>query len=64
MREPVPIVTVGKELKLDSLEGFIYWNTGHAIECARLNGEHKFTYYPAQLFRKQGKFINYEVFIN
>lgn len=52
-RESIPIVTIGKELRIDSVEGFIYWNTGHAIECARLNGERKITYYPPELFRKQ-----------
>ncbi|CAH0683153.1 unnamed protein product [Spodoptera exigua] len=49
-REPVPIVTVAKELTIDSLGAYIYWNTGHAVEAARLNGENKMIYYPAQLF--------------
>ncbi|XP_039755125.1 proto-oncogene tyrosine-protein kinase ROS isoform X1 [Pararge aegeria] len=49
-REPVPIVTVAKELTIDSLEAYIYWNTGHAVEASRLNGENKIIYYPAQLF--------------
>ncbi|KAI5646079.1 protein tyrosine kinase domain-containing protein [Phthorimaea operculella] len=49
-REPVPIVTVAKELLIDSLGAYIYWNTGHAVEAARLNGENKMVYYPAQLF--------------
>ncbi|XP_050679139.1 proto-oncogene tyrosine-protein kinase ROS-like isoform X2 [Leptidea sinapis] len=49
-REPVPIVTVAKELTIDSFEAYIYWNTGHAVEAARLNGENKIIYYPAQLF--------------
>ncbi|XP_038214357.1 proto-oncogene tyrosine-protein kinase ROS [Zerene cesonia] len=49
-REPVPIVTVAKELTIDSLGAYIYWNTGHAVEAARLNGENKLIYYPAQLF--------------
>ncbi|XP_060801498.1 proto-oncogene tyrosine-protein kinase ROS isoform X2 [Amyelois transitella] len=49
-REPVPIVTVAKELTIDSLGAYIYWNTGHAVEAARLNGENKMVYYPAQLF--------------
>ncbi|RVE41944.1 hypothetical protein evm_013412 [Chilo suppressalis] len=49
-REPVPIVTVAKELTIDSLEAYIYWNTGHAVEAAKLNGENKMVYYPAQLF--------------
>lgn len=35
---------------------YIYWSTGHAVEAARLNGENKIIYYPAQLFSgKQGK---------
>ncbi|XP_041979738.1 proto-oncogene tyrosine-protein kinase ROS isoform X2 [Aricia agestis] len=49
-REPVPIVTVAKELNIDSLGAYIYWSTGHAVEGARLNGENKIVYYPAQLF--------------
>ncbi|XP_045523257.1 proto-oncogene tyrosine-protein kinase ROS isoform X2 [Pieris brassicae] len=49
-KEPVPIVTVAKELTIDSLGAYIYWNTGHAVEAARLNGENKIIYYPAQLF--------------
>ncbi|XP_063534702.1 proto-oncogene tyrosine-protein kinase ROS [Cydia strobilella] len=49
-REPVPIVTVAKELTIDSLGAYIYWNTGHAVEAARLNGEKRMVYYPAQLF--------------
>ncbi|CAH2047113.1 unnamed protein product, partial [Iphiclides podalirius] len=49
-REPVPIVTVAKEITIDSLGAYIYWNTGHAVEAARLNGENKIIYYPAQLF--------------
>lgn len=56
-REPVPIVTVAKELTIDSLGAYIYWNTGHAVEAARLNGENKIVYFPAQLFSgKQGNF--------
>lgn len=56
-REPVPIVTVAKELTIDSLGAYIYWNTGHAVEAARLNGENKMVYFPAQLFSgKQGTY--------
>lgn len=52
----MPIVTVAKELTIDSLGAYIYWNTGHAVEAARLNGENKMVYFPAQLFSgKQGK---------
>ncbi|XP_054270502.1 proto-oncogene tyrosine-protein kinase ROS isoform X2 [Macrosteles quadrilineatus] len=49
-QEPLPILTVAKELNVDAVEGFIYWSTGHAVESARLNGKHKKTYYPAELF--------------
>lgn len=53
----MPIVTVAKELTIDSLGAYIYWNTGHAVEAARLNGENKIVYFPAQLFSgKQGMF--------
>ncbi|XP_075227577.1 receptor protein-tyrosine kinase sevenless [Lycorma delicatula] len=48
--EPLPILTVAKELNVDAIEGFIYWSTGHAVECARLNGKQRKTYYPAELF--------------
>ncbi|XP_046671359.1 proto-oncogene tyrosine-protein kinase ROS-like [Homalodisca vitripennis] len=49
-QEPLPILTVAKELNIDAVEGFIYWSTGHAVESSRLNGKHKKTYYPAELF--------------
>lgn len=46
---------MAKELTIDSLAAYIYWNTGHAVEAAKLNGENKMVYYPAQLFSgKQG----------
>lgn len=50
----MPIVTVGKELKIDSVGGFLYWNTGHAIECSRLNGENRIPYDPADIYKQQG----------
>ncbi|RZF32704.1 hypothetical protein LSTR_LSTR004132, partial [Laodelphax striatellus] len=48
--EPLPILTVAKELNIDAIQGFIYWSTGHAVECSRLNGKQRKTYYPAELF--------------
>jgi len=55
-QEPLPILTIAKELSVDSEHAFIYWSTGHAVENARLNGENRTVYYPAQLFSgKQGK---------
>ncbi|KAL1139033.1 hypothetical protein AAG570_009094 [Ranatra chinensis] len=54
-QEPLPILTVAKELNVDALHGYIYWSTGHAVECAHLNGKQRKTYYPAELFSgKQG----------
>lgn len=52
-QEPLPILTVAKELNVDAVEGFIYWSTGHAVESSRLNGKHKKTYYPAELFSEK-----------
>ncbi|KAF4521972.1 hypothetical protein B566_EDAN012521 [Ephemera danica] len=49
-QEPLPILTVAKELHIDSVNAFLYWSTGHAVECVRLNGHQRHTYYPAQLF--------------
>lgn len=49
-QEPLPLRTVARELHVDSLNAFLYWSTGNAVEAARLNGQHKFTYYPAQTF--------------
>jgi hypothetical protein len=54
-QEPLPILTVAKELNIDAIQAYIYWSTGHAVECARLNGKNRRTYYPAELFSgKQG----------
>lgn len=53
-------MSVAKELTIDSLGAYIYWNTGHAVEAARLNGENKIVYYPAQLFSgKQGRYLTF-----
>jgi len=48
---------VAKELNIDAIQAYIYWSTGHAVECARLNGKNRRTYYPAELFSgKQGEY--------
>ena len=49
-QEPLPILTVAKELLVDAANAFLYWSTGHGVECARLNGKGRRTYYPAELF--------------
>ncbi|KAK6636659.1 hypothetical protein RUM43_010321 [Polyplax serrata] len=48
--EPLLILTIAKELNIDSENAFIYWSTGHTVECARLNGDGRRVYYPAELF--------------
>ncbi|KAK4881780.1 hypothetical protein RN001_005099 [Aquatica leii] len=49
-QEPLPILTLAKELNIDAVQAYIYWSTGHAVECARLNGADRMVYHPAQLF--------------
>lgn len=49
-QEPLPILSPAKELNLDAVNAYIYWSTGDAVECARLNGSDRRVYYPAQLF--------------
>ncbi|KAF5278624.1 hypothetical protein FQA39_LY00666 [Lamprigera yunnana] len=49
-QEPLPILTLAKELNIDAFQAYIYWSTGHAVECARLNGADRMVYHPAQLF--------------
>lgn len=51
----MPILTLAKELNIDAAQAYLYWSTGHAVECARLNGADRMVYHPAQLFSgKQG----------
>jgi len=58
MKEPLPILTVAKELNIDAVHAYIYWSTGHAVEVARLNGKSRRTYFPPELFSgKHGKFL-------
>ncbi|KAK5650142.1 hypothetical protein RI129_001171 [Pyrocoelia pectoralis] len=49
-QEPLPILTLAKELNIDAVQAYLYWSTGHAVECARLNGADRLVYHPAQLF--------------
>jgi hypothetical protein len=53
--ELLPLITVAKELRLDSEHAQLYWSTGHAMESARLDGKNRTVYFRAQLFSgKQG----------
>ncbi|XP_044740104.1 proto-oncogene tyrosine-protein kinase ROS [Chrysoperla carnea] len=48
--EPLPIVTLARELNIDSINAYLYWSNGHSVECARLNGAERRPYYSGQLF--------------
>ena len=62
-QEPLPILTVAKELNIDAIQAYIYWSTGHAVECARLNGKNRKTYYPAEIFSGKQGILYHSVFI-
>ncbi|XP_031333150.1 proto-oncogene tyrosine-protein kinase ROS isoform X2 [Photinus pyralis] len=49
-QEPLPILTLAKELNIDAVQAYLYWSTGHAVECSRLNGADRIVYHPAQHF--------------
>jgi proto-oncogene tyrosine-protein kinase ROS len=49
-QEPLPILTLAKEIKIDALQGWIYYSTGHAVEACRLNGKDKHIYVQLQLY--------------
>lgn len=56
-QEPLPILTLAKELNIDSIKAYLYWSTGYAVECAHLNGVDRMEYHHAKLFSgKQGTF--------
>uniref|UniRef100_A0A1B0DB76 Fibronectin type-III domain-containing protein n=1 Tax=Phlebotomus papatasi TaxID=29031 RepID=A0A1B0DB76_PHLPP len=49
-QETLPILALAKELRIDSLRGYIYFSTGHAVESCRLNGKNRKTYYSVELY--------------
>nr|CAD7570351.1 unnamed protein product [Timema californicum] len=49
-QEPLPILEYVKELVIDSVHAFLYWSSGHGVECARLNGMQRRVYYPKEIF--------------
>lgn len=44
------IVTMAKEIAIDSLKGTLVWNTGHSLEASKLNGYHPIVLYQTGLF--------------
>lgn len=49
-QEPMSIFAIVKELTIDSLEAYMYWSTGHAVEVARLNGQDRRYYHSDEIF--------------
>ncbi|KAL6432278.1 hypothetical protein ACFW04_006732 [Cataglyphis niger] len=49
-QEPMSIIAIVKELMIDSLEAYLYWSTGHAVEVVRLNGQNKRYYHSDEIF--------------
>lgn len=49
-KEHIKLNTLAKELHVDSINGYLYWSTGHTLECSRLNGENHFKYHESQMF--------------
>lgn len=48
-----PLVTVSAQdmvLQIDSVHGFLYFSTGHAVRCCRLNGEHMHDYFSVEAY--------------
>ncbi|XP_015585702.1 proto-oncogene tyrosine-protein kinase ROS isoform X3 [Cephus cinctus] len=48
--ETMSILAIVKELMIDSLEAYLYWSTGHAVEVARLNGQDRRYYHSDEIF--------------
>lgn len=44
------ILAIVKELMIDSMEAYLYWSTGHAVEVARLNGQDRRYYHSDEIF--------------
>ncbi|XP_046600630.1 proto-oncogene tyrosine-protein kinase ROS isoform X2 [Neodiprion lecontei] len=49
-QEPMSILAIVKELMIDSLEAYLYWSTGYAVEVSRLNGQDRRFYYSDEIF--------------
>ncbi|CAH1131270.1 unnamed protein product [Ceutorhynchus assimilis] len=43
-QEPLPILTLAKEIRIDSVNGYLYWSREYDVECAHLNGDDKMDY--------------------
>ncbi|XP_030754698.1 proto-oncogene tyrosine-protein kinase ROS-like isoform X3 [Sitophilus oryzae] len=43
-QEPLSILTLAKEIVIDSVKAYLYWSREYVVECAHLNGEDKMEY--------------------
>lgn len=47
---------IAKELKVESVGGYLYWSTGFAVKSSKLNGKNQHSYYNTDYFSgKKGK---------
>lgn len=47
---------IAKELKVESVGGYLYWSTGFAVKSSKLNGKDQHSYYNTDYFSgKKGK---------
>ncbi|GFQ68878.1 proto-oncogene tyrosine-protein kinase ROS [Trichonephila clavata] len=64
MPEALPIITMAKEIAVDSWNAFLYWITPNSVERSRLNGMEHFVYMKHALFSGKhvmGLALNFEV---
>lgn len=48
--EPLPILTMAREIAIDSVNAYLYYATSHSVERSRLNGQDHFVYMQNALF--------------
>ena len=50
---------IAKELKVESVGGYLYWSTGFAVKSSKLNGKEQHSYYSTGFFSgKKGIILN------
>lgn len=53
---------IAKELKVESVGGYLYWSTGFEVKSSRLNGREQQTYYSADYFSGKKGSVYYDFF--
>jgi len=41
---------IAKELKVESVGGYLYWSTGFSVKSSKLNGKEQHSYYATDYF--------------